>query len=308
MSLADARTGIATSLQGGPDGAVWLPNEVDVSIRRPDWFWSTTNANKVLTIDQLLSIYYRSIGRGAQLLLNIPANRDGLLPQPDCNVAAGFGKERQRRFGSPLATTHGAGSSLVLTFDHPLRIDTVVLQEQISQGDRIRTYRIEGRVAGTWKLLAEGSAVGHKRIQPVPSQVISTARLLITKSVAEPIVRTFSVFDTGGAPRTDWNAAASVWSSTLLEIGTGENFSLDLTQHISVAGQYILRFRSQEHAVTGFGDEVLELGGTPAPGMVRTSRVRRDELLLNITGLDRSIRVRGRVLGANAGVVLLRRQ
>jgi alpha-L-fucosidase len=80
ISKADAATGTATALDSNPNGAVWMPNECDVSIRRPDWFWHTDNANKVMTEQQLLSVYYRSVGRGAQLLLNIPANREGLLP------------------------------------------------------------------------------------------------------------------------------------------------------------------------------------------------------------------------------------
>ena len=123
IDRADAKTGTATSLNSDPDGDVWMPNEVDVSIRRPNWFWSTKNANKVLTPAQLLSVYYRSVGRGAQLLLNIPANRDGLLPDPDCASASAFGSEVRKRFAKPLAETAGQGAELTLTLpqSHPDR-------------------------------------------------------------------------------------------------------------------------------------------------------------------------------------------
>jgi alpha-L-fucosidase len=196
VNTAKARTGISTSSDGDPDGATWLPSEVDVSIRRPDWFWSTTNANKVLTVDQLMSVYYRSIGRGAQLLLNIPANRDGLLPQPDCETAVAFGKELTRRFGHPRGVARGTGPSLILRLDRPARIDTAAIQEEISKGERIRAYRIEGEIDGSWVTLAEGSAIGHKRIQPVDPQTVSALRLLITKSAATPLIRSFAAFNT----------------------------------------------------------------------------------------------------------------
>ena len=84
ISRADAVSGTSTALNSDPDGDTWLPNEVDVSMRRPNWFWSTKNDSKVLTRDQLLSIYYRSVGRGTQLCdqhsrhAHRPAARPGL--------------------------------------------------------------------------------------------------------------------------------------------------------------------------------------------------------------------------------------
>ena len=71
VDYRDARTGVATSIHGDPEGDTWLPNEVDVSLRRPSWFWSTTNHNRILALDDLLEIFYRSVGRGTQLLINV---------------------------------------------------------------------------------------------------------------------------------------------------------------------------------------------------------------------------------------------
>lgn len=304
----DAKTGTATALDGDPNGSVWLPNEVDVSIRRPDWFWHTDNAKEVLTVDQLLSIYYRSVGRGAQLLLNIPANRDGLLPEPDCGTAAAFGKEIERRFSRPVASTHGSGSSIVLTLDRPARIDTVVLEEDIALGERVRAYRLEGHAGGAWKILGAGSAIGHKRIQPVEAEVVSAVRLIVTEAAKEPAMRTLAVYDTQAAPPADWNAVTGLWASNLVGEWTGGSFSLDLTKSIPVAAQYALRFHPREGSVTGFKEVVLEVGGVPNPSLIRPSRARQDELLLDVTGLDKSIRASGRVEGAEAGSVLLERK
>ena len=307
VDAQDAHKGTSTSLDGDPDGSVWLPNEVDVSIRRPDWFWSTTNQNKVLTVDQLLSIYYRSVGRGCQLLLNIPANRDGLLSQTDCSSAASFGKEIKSRFGTSIAATHGRGESIVLTLDKPSRIDTVILEEETALGERVRAYRLEGRIDGAWRALGEGSAIGHKRIQPVEPQTVTAIRLLTTKSAGEPRIRTLAVFDTKVAPPRDWNAVSEIWASNLVGKWSGGAFSIDLTKHIQVAAQYVLRFQPAQDVVTGFSGAMLMLSGVSNPQLIKQSRKKKNELILDITGLDKSIRVEGHVQGAEAGSVLLER-
>lgn len=308
ISAAEARTGVATALDSDPNGAVWMPNEADVSMRRPNWFWSTTNASNVLTVDQLLSVYYRSVGRGAQLLLNIPADRDGLLPQPDCRVAAAFGNEVRRRFSRPVASTRQRGSLVVLTLDRPSRLDTVIIEEETGFGERVRAYKIEGMAGGAWKLLGEGSAIGHKRIHPVPPEVFGAVRLRVTQSVGEPAIRSLAVFDTGVAPPSDWDAASALWAPDLVGRWDKGVFSLDLTQKIHIAAQYVLRFHPDQGTVTGFRDEVLELGGIPAPALLKASPRQRNELMLDITGLARTIVVHGKVEGAETGSILLERR
>ena len=307
IDAADARTGTATALDGDPDGSVWMPCEADVSIRRPNWFWSTHNADRVLTVDQLLSIYYRSVGRGVQLLLNIPANRSGLLPQPDCSVARAFGHELRRRFDRPIAATSGSGTAILLALDRPARIDTAVLQEQISLGERVRAYRIEARVNGAWKLLGEGSAIGHRRIQPVEPNVVEAVRLRVTQAADTPAIRTLAVFDTGVAPPADWDAVSEIWAANRVGMWSNGAFSLDLTQQIHVAAQYVLRFDGQMGAVTGFRGVVLEIGGVSTPALLKASPHRKNELLLDITGLDKSIQVHGQVEGAQTGSIQLER-
>lgn len=310
IDAALARKGTATLLDSDPDGSAWLPSEVDVSIRRPDWFWHTDNEKKVLSLEQLLSIYYRSVGRGAQLLLNIPANRDGLLPQADCQTAAAFGKEVQRRFGTPIASTRGSGRSIVLKLPKPSRIDTIILQESIFSGERVRAYRIEAQTEGNalWRLLGEGSAIGHKRIQPVAAQIVKAVRLVVTEAVADPVIKTLAAFDTQTAPPSDWDAPSVLWSPDLVGEWKDGAFALDLTRQIPVAAEYALRFKPVDGAVTGFEGATLEIGGVSAPALIAPSRSRKDELMLNITGLDKSIRVSGRVKGAKGGTILFVRK
>ncbi len=306
ISKADAATGTATALDSNPNGTVWMPNECDVSIRRPDWFWHTDNADKVMTEQQLLSVYYRSVGRGAQLLLNIPANREGLLPDKDAGVAKAFGDEVRQRLSKPLAKTAGTGTTLTLTLPKPTRIDTVILQEDTTKGERVRGYTLEGQVHGQWISLGQGVSIGHKRIQPVPARPVEAVRFTATKYAGTPAIRTLAVFDTGVAPPADWNAPSEIWAQNLVGDWSNNTFSLDLTKKINAAAQYRLRFIPKTGSVTGFKDVVLKLHGVSEPDLLKKP-MQPDELLLDITGVAETVQIAGHVEGAATGEILLQK-
>ena len=307
ISRADARTGTATSLNSDPDGDTWMPNEVDVSIRRPDWFWSTKNENKVLTVDQLLTIYYCSVGRGCQLLLNIPANRDGLLAQPDCDAAAAFGAQLKQRFSKSLAAVSGRGDEIVLRLPVPTKIDTVILQEDTSRGERIREYRIEGRIGGAWRELGTGTSIGHKRIQPIKPATVDALRMVATVHKGTPYLRTFAAYNVGVAPPADWDAKPQVWAADLVGSWSEGKFSLDLTSKIDSAKQYRLRFIPASGEVAALRTVVLTLHGVAQPNLVKPVAGRHDELILDITEVGGTVQITGTVAGSAAGQVLLQK-
>jgi alpha-L-fucosidase len=307
IDKADARSGTSTSLNSDFDGDTWLPCEVDVSIRRPNWFWSTKNENKVLTENQLLSIYYRSVGRGAQLLLNIPANRDGLLPDKDSGVAKTFGLEIKRRFGKPLAETSGTGKTVTLQFSKPTQIDTVILQEDIAKGQRVRKYLLEGRTDGAWRKLGVGTSIGHKYIQPVASTTVDAVRLTATSFAASPIIHTLAVFDTGVAPPADWNAAPQIWAANDVGRWHDNAFSLELTKKIDAAKLYRLRFIPKDGTVTALKNVVLKLHGVSEPKLIKSVPGKSNELILDITGVAETVQVSGQVEGASTGQILLQK-
>ncbi len=312
IDRAGAKTGTATSLNSDPNGDAWMPNEVDVSIRRPDWFWSTKNESKVLTPDQLMAIYYRSVGRGAQLLLNIPANRDGLLADRDCASAKAFGQEIARRFARPLAETSGSGGQLTLPLPASTLVDTIVLQEDIRRGERVRSYRIEGHIGGSWHPLGEGTSIGHKRIQPIdPGSAgpasIDAVRIVVTSSVGTPIFRRFAAFHNDGPPPPDWNAAPKIWAANLAGSWSANAFSVDLTHKINAAAQYRLRFIPRAGSVMALANVVLRLHEVPQPTLVKHVRGKADELILDITGVAETVQISGQVLGAEEGQILLQK-
>jgi alpha-L-fucosidase len=78
-----------TLARGRADASDWVPPEVDVSIR-PGWFYHAAEDAKVKTVEQLLTIYHQSVGRGANLLLNLPPDRRGLIPEVDADRLRSF--------------------------------------------------------------------------------------------------------------------------------------------------------------------------------------------------------------------------
>lgn len=201
---AKGSSGESVGADGDPAGDQWMPAEVDVSIRRPYWFWSTTNHTNLLTKDQLLSIYYRSVGRSANLLLNVTPNKDGQVPTEDFERIKSFGDEIRRRFGKPVAKTSGEGPMLELDLNGK-QIDHIVIMEDIKQGERVLEFVVEGKVDNRWRTVGEGTAIGHKRILAVEPKLYQALRFKATKAQGEPRIRQLAAFQTNSEPPKDWN-------------------------------------------------------------------------------------------------------
>ena len=304
-SEADRHSGVSTSMHGTPDGDAWVPVECDVSIRRPDWFWSTQNENRLMTLDQLMEVYYRSVGRGAQLLLNLPPNRKGRVADADFRRAKEFGNEIRRRFGVSQVETAGSGAHLEMPLRAGNKADHIVLQEDCRYGQRVRSFRLEGRAKGAWQALYDGSSIGHKRIVPVPAAEYEILRLRITESAGEPRIRWFAAFAAGVAAPATWDAAPKIWADDAVGTWSDGKFELDLTQKISDPASYRLRFVPAEGRVRRLAGVVLLLDGVPAPHLVRPDGPAA--LILTATALRQKVVVRGTVEGAEQGSVLLRR-
>jgi alpha-L-fucosidase len=307
VSKSDAETGVATAMHSDPNESVWLPIEVDVSIRRPNWFWSTQNERNLLSLDRLLEIYYRSIGHGTQLLMNIPPDSRGLVPDADTARAREFGDEIRRRFGRSVAETHGSGESLTLELPSPTRIDHVILQEDCSTGQRVRAYRLEARAQGNWQTLGAGTAVGHKRIQPVTPTIVDAVRLMVTKKVGQGPPRLVAVFQTGSAPPSTWDEPPRIWADDAVGMWTNSSFNVDLSVKITAAGQYRLRWVPQGGGDVAVENPQLMLDGVAQPDLLHQVPESPEVLILTMPGIGQKVIIAGRVRGAEQGTLLFRR-
>lgn len=196
----DAKTwGTLTATDGDPKGDRWLPNECDARMRNT-WFWRTDNANTLKSVARLMTMYERSVGHGAVLLLNHTPDTTGRIPAADALRAAEFGAEIESRYGTAVIDTMGTGKSVEMGLSAPRPIAAVILMEDLTQGERIRSYVVEGKVEGEWRELCRGTAVGRKKIDRFEPQVLSGLRLRVLESVGEPHIRRFAAFHASRKP------------------------------------------------------------------------------------------------------------
>jgi alpha-L-fucosidase len=181
---------------GSPTGNAWCPAECDVSILRPAWFWSKGSDSHILSLNDLVEIYYMSVGRGVNLLLNATPDTHGEVPPAQMRRLRQFGDEIRERFAKPLATTQGKGDQLTLDLGGERTIDHIVLREDIRDGERVRKFVVEGRCPdGTWLALARGTQVGSRQIFPIPATAVTGLRLSVEQSVAPAAIRELSVYN-----------------------------------------------------------------------------------------------------------------
>ena len=183
---------------GDPDGKYYMPAMSDAPLRgyngRHEWFWEPGDDAHVFPLEHLMKMYNGSVGRNSTLILGVTPDDRGLLPDVDVTRLKEFGDEIQRRFGNPIATTQGEGKRLQLKLPATTKINAIVIAEDIRQGERVRSYKVEGKVNGKWKTLATGSCIGHKRIEEIEPVEVSALRLQIGESLDLPVIADFSIY------------------------------------------------------------------------------------------------------------------
>ena len=210
---------------GDPEGDMYSVGEADVSIRS-GWFYHDNQQPK--SIKDLMDIYFKSVGRGTPLLLNIPPNKEGKFADADVARLQEFRATLDQMYATDFAkgatvtasstrknhlyqasnlTDGKDDTSWALSNDaktgeftvdlgQKRRFDVVELKEDIAKGQRISGFKVEVELNGRWVPYGEGSTVGYRRLvqgQPVEAQKI---RVTITNSQATPILTNFSVYKT----------------------------------------------------------------------------------------------------------------
>jgi len=163
--------------QGNYNGKNWIPAECDVSIR-PGWFYHKEEDEKVKTPEKLFSLYLKSVGRGANLLLNVPPNRNGLISAEDSSALVRFKKLREQSFAKPVQVDP----------KRPQLINCIVLRENLVFGQRVRRFVVEIFDENNKSTLINGTSIGEKRIFTFPSIKASHINLKILQADGKPKV------------------------------------------------------------------------------------------------------------------------
>ncbi|PYV47904.1 MAG: alpha-L-fucosidase [Acidobacteria bacterium] len=198
----------------------WRPAEADTPLRKAHWFWHPNDETSLKSVHELISIYESTVGHGGQLMLGIAPDKRGLLPEVDVKRLEEFGAAVGKRYSGNLisnrvrnATTNAAfdgdpntfwsapaGSHhaiLEVAFAKPVSFDHSLTMEWLNDGQHIQHYRIEAWDGKGWKVLTEGHAIGHKKIDSFRPVTTSRVRLNILESSSEAHVREFQIYDVG---------------------------------------------------------------------------------------------------------------
>lgn len=215
---------------GHPDGNQWVPAECDVSIR-PGWFYHPEEDDRVKSPDQLVDLYYRSVGHNATLLLNFPVDRKGLIHPVDSANAVRFHEMIQQQLKTNLvagmtpkvsnerggdfvasaltddnfdtywATEDGVTTAdIEFSFDTPTRMNRMMLQEYIPLGQRVKAFVVEYLDKNTWlpvKLNEETTTIGYKRLLRFETVETKGIRIRITDARGPLCLSNVGVYDAG---------------------------------------------------------------------------------------------------------------
>jgi alpha-L-fucosidase len=197
--------GVTDALQhGDPFGAVWRPAEVDVSIR-PGWFYHPADDARVRSADDLMNLYFTSVGRNGKLLLNVPPTRDGLLHATDVARLREFRERRDARFGEDLVrahrhdwrTTGDRSARLEIDLNETVTASVVRLSENVVRGQRVARYTVEAAERENeevWRTLSAGTTIGYAKLDRLPPTRVRRLRLTISDAVATPEAVTVKLF------------------------------------------------------------------------------------------------------------------
>lgn len=165
-----------TLTSGNKFGDYWIPAECDVSIR-PGWFYHKSEDAKVKTAAQLFQLYLKSVGRGANLLLNVPPNEKGLISDADSVSVINFAKLRAESFKTDLLPAAISSMNVIkekpsieFAFKKPLQLNTILLMENLAEGQHCSMFHVSfysenGELIKTIK----GTTIGAQRILTFPT-------------------------------------------------------------------------------------------------------------------------------------------
>jgi len=208
----------------------WYPAEVNTTIlQNSQWFWARNKQPR--TVTQLVDIFYTSVGRNGNLILNLSPDKRGLVPDNQLealnrtaeiinetfatDLAAG-GKvtaDSANATNSPSLALDGnldtwweaapgrTNGTVTLTLPKTVTFDVVSLQEAVDhRGQRIESFAFETWDGSAWitpehVASDELTTVGHRRLVRLKSPVTTDqVRVRIIGSRLEPTLAEVGLF------------------------------------------------------------------------------------------------------------------
>jgi alpha-L-fucosidase len=179
---------------GNINGKNWIPAECDVSIR-PGWFYHAEEDDKVKTPQELFQLYLRSVGRGANLLLNVPPDRNGLINPNDSAALVGFKQLRDQSFDKAIAAKSFEKASSLYTLSFPqTKINCIVLNEDIATGQKVKSFTVIIKQKNNTVKELHANTVGKKRILTFDEADADTVVIKIDEAKAPPLLNNIAAY------------------------------------------------------------------------------------------------------------------
>lgn len=208
--------------RNGPD---WVTGECDVSIR-PGWFYHPSEDDQVKSVDDLLEIYFKSVGRNCTMLLNVPPDQTGQLHENDVQRLSAFSDTLASIFENDITgiiASANASSAvenhpaeyvfdndwkqfwmaeesdkkprLTLQFDSTHTFNLLSIQEYIPNGQRIAAFTVQAQIDENWETIAQETTIGHKRLLRLPENTASALRITFDDVIAAPAISEIKLYN-----------------------------------------------------------------------------------------------------------------
>ena len=208
---------------GQENGTHWVPTETDVSIR-PGWYYHPEQDDQVKSLSKLVDIYYNSVGLNSSLLLNLPVDNRGLIHENEVkNLKAladylnttfsyNYSKGQKVKTSSTfkgydnkalidddkktywVSDVNDKNPKIEIHLDNPVSVNTFMIQEYLSMGQRIKSFYFEVFSDGNWEKIYEGSTIGNKRLIRFETQNIEKARFTVNDKKAQIVISNIGLF------------------------------------------------------------------------------------------------------------------
>jgi alpha-L-fucosidase len=212
---------------GEPNGNTWLVGQCDVSIR-PGWFYHQKEDSLVKSPEKIADIYFKSVGRNAVLLINLPPDKRGLIHPIDSANLIAFRKIIDKQFVKNLAENKKVTASnhrlsnayfspahitdknpesywaaddsiflaeLIIDLGETISFNRILIQEPIKFGQRISKFQIMVMdETNEWKTIAEETTIGYKRILRVETVSCRKVMLKILDAINTPAISNVGLF------------------------------------------------------------------------------------------------------------------
>ena len=177
------------------DAAGWFISEANIHTRNT-WFWSPDSDDTLRSVEYMMNAYNESIGRGANLLVNLTPGTSGRIPEAEIGMLKEFGEaiDASEKRMITKGSEWDEGFTVPLYLESASRIGRVVIEEDLSHGQRVKGYEIQVQQDGKWTSIATGESIGRKRIHAFDPVETDAIRLKLTDYVPMPRINAFAAY------------------------------------------------------------------------------------------------------------------